>query len=38
MQILNEMVDDGKLDRAVVVRVDKNLQRCWHKALGVKEL
>lgn len=35
MEILNEMVDDGKLDRDVVLCVDKNLQVCWEKALGV---
>jgi HD-GYP domain-containing protein (c-di-GMP phosphodiesterase class II) len=35
MEILNEMVDDGKLDREVVMRVDQNLSRCWQEALGV---
>jgi len=35
MEILNEMVDDGKLDRNVVMRVDQDLQRCWQTALGV---
>lgn len=35
MEILNEMVDDGKLDRNVVMRVDKDLQRCWQTALGL---
>ena len=35
MEILNEMVDDGKLDRDVVMCVDQNLQVCWEKALGV---
>jgi HD-GYP domain-containing protein (c-di-GMP phosphodiesterase class II) len=35
MEILNEMVDDGKLDREVVMRVDQDLQRCWQAALGV---
>ncbi len=35
MEILNEMVDDGKLDRKVVMRVDQDLQRCWQTALGV---
>lgn len=34
MEILNEMVDAGKLDRDVVLCVDKNLQVCWQKALG----
>jgi len=35
MEILNEMVDDGKLDRNVVMRVDQDLQKCWQTALGV---
>lgn len=35
MEILNEMVDDGKLDREVVMRVDQDLQKCWQTALGV---
>lgn len=35
MEILNEMVDDGKLDREVVMRVDQDLSRCWQAALGV---
>ncbi|MDD4978872.1 MAG: HD domain-containing protein [Gallionella sp.] len=34
MEILNEMVDDGKLDRSVVLLVDKNLEACWRSALG----
>jgi|GEM_PF-6296674 len=34
MEILNEMVDDGKLDAEVVMCVDKNLQMCREKALG----
>jgi len=33
MEILNEMVDDGKLDRDVVMCVDANLQTCWKIAL-----
>jgi HD-GYP domain-containing protein (c-di-GMP phosphodiesterase class II) len=35
MEILNEMVDDGKLDRSVVMRVDQDLQSCWRTALGI---
>lgn len=35
MEILNEMVDDGKLDRHVVMQVDKDLQMCWQTALGL---
>jgi HD-GYP domain-containing protein (c-di-GMP phosphodiesterase class II) len=34
MEILNEMVDDGKLDRRVVMLVDSNLEACWQTALG----
>lgn len=34
MEILNEMVDDGKLDRSVVLMVDRNLEACWQAALG----
>lgn len=33
MAILDEMVDDGKLDRAVVGCVDAHLQTCWKVAL-----
>jgi len=35
MEILNEMVDDGKLDRDVVQCVDKNVQECWKTALDI---
>ncbi len=34
MEILNEMVDGGKLDRNVVMCVDKNLIQCWEAAMG----
>ena len=34
MEILNEMTDDGKLDRNVVICVDKHLDECWHKAVN----
>lgn len=34
MGILNEMVDDGKLDREVVMQVHKHLDECWQQALG----
>lgn len=34
MEILNEMVDDGKLHRQVVVMVDTHLDECWQQALG----
>lgn len=34
IEILNEMVDDGKLDRLVVMHVDHDLQMCWKMALG----
>lgn len=33
MEILNEMVDGGKLHRQVVMMVDRNLQACWEKAV-----
>jgi HD-GYP domain-containing protein (c-di-GMP phosphodiesterase class II) len=35
MEILNEMVDDGKLDRSVVMRVDQDLESCWRTALDI---
>lgn len=35
MGILNAMVDEGKLDRGVVMCVDKHLQVCWEQAVGV---
>lgn len=34
MEILNEMVDAGKLDREVVLKVDSHLAECWQQALG----
>lgn len=34
IEILNEMVDAGKLDRAVVMQVDAHLDECWQQALG----
>lgn len=34
MKILNEMVEDGKLDRTVVMHVDQNTQECWKAAVG----
>jgi HD-GYP domain-containing protein (c-di-GMP phosphodiesterase class II) len=34
MEILNEMVDDKKLDRSVVICVDQHLQDCWLAAVG----
>ena len=35
MEILNEMVDAGKLDRSVVLKVDAHLEECWQQALGL---
>jgi len=35
MEILKEMMNDGKLDHEVVTCVEKNLQECWKSALGV---
>ncbi|BBE50976.1 3'3'-cGAMP-specific phosphodiesterase 1 [Ferriphaselus amnicola] len=35
IHIINEMVVDGKLDREVVMCVDKNLSECWNIAMGV---
>lgn len=37
MEILNEMVDDGKLDREVVMCADQNLESCWKTAVGRPE-
>jgi response regulator RpfG family c-di-GMP phosphodiesterase len=34
MEILNEQVDNGKLDRDVVMCVDHHLQDCWKVALS----
>ena len=35
MDVLNKMVDDGKLDGNVVQCVANNLQNCWESALGL---
>lgn len=35
MEILNKMVDDGKLDRDVVMCADQNLENCWKSAIGM---
>jgi len=34
MKILYDMVEDGKLDRKVVMHVDQNLEYCWRAAIG----
>ncbi|MEI7456471.1 MAG: HD domain-containing phosphohydrolase, partial [Nitrosomonadales bacterium] len=34
MEILNEMVDDKKLDRSVVMCVEQHLEACWQAAVG----
>lgn len=34
LNILNEMVDDGKLDHSVVAIVDQHLHDCWIAAVG----
>ncbi|MFA6203497.1 MAG: HD domain-containing phosphohydrolase [Gallionella sp.] len=34
VKILNGMVEDGKLDRTVVMHVDQNLAICWNAAVG----
>lgn len=34
VKILNGMVEDGKLDRTVVMHVDQNLAICWRAAVG----
>lgn len=35
MDVLNKMVEDGKLDRTVVQCVANNLQGCWQSALAI---
>lgn len=35
LKILNEMVDDGKLDKDIVMHVNQNLDACWKAAVGV---
>lgn len=37
MEILNEQVDDGKLDRDVVMCVDRNLEECFRVALSAQK-
>lgn len=37
MEILNEQVDDGKLDREVVMCVDRHLQDCWKVAISAQK-
>lgn len=37
MEILNEQVDGGKLDREVVMRVDHHLQDCWEVAISAQK-
>lgn len=34
MEILNEQVDDGKLNREVVMCIDHHLQDCWNVAIS----
>lgn len=34
MGILNEMAEDGKLDRSVVLIVEQHLTECWQAAVG----
>jgi hypothetical protein len=36
MEILGAMVEEGKLDRRVVRRVEENLLDCWRAAVGVQ--
>ncbi len=38
MNILNEQVDDGKLDRDVVNSVDRQLQVCWEVAISPQQV
>lgn len=35
LKILNEMVDDGKLDKDIVMYVNQNLDACWRAAVGI---
>jgi HD-GYP domain-containing protein (c-di-GMP phosphodiesterase class II) len=37
MEILNEQVDEGKLDREVVMCVDRHLQDCWEMAISAQK-
>lgn len=34
IKILYEMVEDGKLDKSVVISVNQNLDHCWKAAVG----
>jgi len=35
LNILNEMADDGKLDKNIVMHVNQNLDDCWKSAMGI---
>ncbi|MFA6013937.1 MAG: HD domain-containing phosphohydrolase [Gallionellaceae bacterium] len=35
LNILNEMVGDGKLDKNIVMHVNQNLEDCWKAAMGI---